>query len=62
MTFLLYRLDDKVTVLYDEYLSEKDKCEIAYPFYLEGMEDMDAKAPGTYSEIKGKIKIPTSYI
>lgn len=58
MTLLLYRLDDKVTDSYEEYLAERDNCKIAYNFYIEGVKDYSEKSPTTYEEVVGKEKLP----
>lgn len=55
MTLLLYRLDDKVTASYSEYLENKDQCKEAYTFYVEGV-DKDADTPSTYAEVERYAK------
>ena len=57
MTRLLYRLDDKVTASYAEFLEKKGNCKVAYHFYLEG-QPIDAKVPETYAEVERDVRLP----
>ena len=62
MTEVLYRLDDKVTTSYQEYLAEKDSCENAFIFRVEVSEyNHNYKTPKTWSEIDYKVNIPFQY-
>ena len=63
MTQLLYRLDDNVTSDYEEYLSKKKHCKVAYSFYLEcnkpvqRLDDI-GHLPVKYEDLVGTISIP----
>ena len=59
MTQLLYRLDDDVTVSYQEYLEKKDSCKTAFIFRIEHNEyDHDTEIPKKWSDIHRKVNIP----
>ena len=57
MTQLLYRLDDKVTASYAEFLEKKGDCKVAYHFFIEGR-TLDAKVPETYAEVERDVQLP----
>ena len=58
MTQLLYRLDNRITDSYNEYIEGKDSCEIAYKFYIEDVESIYEKSPTTYDEVVGREVLP----